>query len=357
MHLAVGLLLAPALILAIGAALTLAITGIIVRRFPPDGCFVDVQGGRLHYLEAAPDPGEARGTVVLLHGASSNAADSMLALGRSLSARYRVIAFDRPGHGWSDRIAGGAAATPAVQAALIAEAMRSLGVRRAVVVGHSLSGAVVPHFALDHRDVTGAIAIVAGVTHPWPGGKISWYYGPAASWAGWLFTRTLTTPLGMLLMGPTIREVFAPQEPPPDYTRRARIPIVLRPASFQANAEDVAGLFDAVQAQSPRYGAIQVPAVAIGGDADRVVWTDLHARSFAREVPHARLVVLPQVGHMPHHVARETVLAEIDALAAAVAEPAAEREAFVPRRWTVSDVLPARAHPSPGDRPVRRRPE
>jgi pimeloyl-ACP methyl ester carboxylesterase len=323
MHLAVGLLLAPALVLAFGAAFTFAITWIITRRFPPNGRFVAVRGGRLHYLESGPGRTEARGTVVLLHGASSNAADSMLALGQSLSARYRVIAFDRPGHGWSDRIAGAAAAAPAVQAALMAEGMRSLGVRGAVVVGHSLSGAIVPHFALDHPDVTGAVAILSGVTHPWPGGKISWYYGPAASWAGWLFTRTLTTPLGALLVAPTIREVFAPQEPPPDYTRKARIPIVLRPASFQANAEDVAGLFDAVQAQSPRYAAIRVPAVAIGGDADRVVWTDLHARSFARDVPHARLIVLPQIGHMPHHAARETVLAEIDALAATVAEPAA----------------------------------
>ncbi|MFL5023739.1 MAG: alpha/beta fold hydrolase, partial [Microvirga sp.] len=142
--------------------------------------------------------------------------------------------------------------------------------------------------------------------------KISWYYGPATSWLGWLFTRTFTTPVGALLMGTMTKAVFAPQEAPPGYTDQARIPIVLRPAVFQANAEDVAGLYDAVAAQSPRYQDIRMPAVVIGGDADQVVWTDLHARSFARDVPGARLIVQPGIGHMPHHVAKEAILAEIE---------------------------------------------
>lgn len=308
------LVIGLALVLAAGGIATLVITLVIEARFPPTGRFVEVAGGRLHYIEAGPPDGTAQGTVVLLHGASSNAADSMLALGDTLAKRYRVIAFDRPGHGWSDRIAGAEAASPAKQAALLAEALRAMHVESATVVGHSWSGAVVPNLALDHTDVTRAVMILSGVTHPWPGGKISWYYAPATSWIGWLFTRTITTPVGALLMGTMTRAVFAPQVPPPGYTDAARIPVVLRPAVFQANAEDVAGLYAAVAAQSPRYKSIRVPAVVIGGDADHIVWTDLHARSFAREVPGAKLIVLPGIGHMPHHVAKDLVLAEIDRL-------------------------------------------
>jgi len=303
-----------ALILVFGALATFVISLVIEARYPPVGRFVEIEGGRLHYMEAGPPDHRAHGTVVLLHGASSNAADSMLALGQALAKRYRVIAFDRPGHGWSDRIAGAAAASPARQAALVAEALRKLGVHGATVVGHSWSGAVVPNFALDHTDVAGAIVILSGVTHPWPGGKISWYYTPATSWIGWLFTRTFTTPVGAVLMGTMTKAVFAPQEPPPGYTDAARIPVVLRPAVFQANAEDVAALYDAVAAQSPRYKDIRMPAIVIGGDADHIVWTDLHARSFAREVPGAKLIVLPGIGHMPHHVAKDLVLAEIEGL-------------------------------------------
>lgn len=305
-------LIGLALILAFGAVATFVISLVIESRYPPLGRFVEIGGGRLHYIEALPEGREAQGTVVLLHGASSNAADSMLALGQALSDRYRVIAFDRPGHGWSDRIAGAEAASPAKQAALMAEALRKLDVHGATIVGHSWGGAVVPNFALDHADVTGAIVILSGVTHPWPGGKISWYYAPATSWIGWLFTRTFTAPVGALLMNTMTEAVFAPQEPPPGYTDAARIPVVLRPAVFQANAEDVAGLYEAVAAQSPRYKEIRMPAVMIGGDADHIVWTDLHARSFARDVPGAKLIVLPGIGHMPHHVAKEIALSEIE---------------------------------------------
>jgi pimeloyl-ACP methyl ester carboxylesterase len=308
------------LILACCALATLVITRVIEARYPPQGRFVDVGRGQLHYIDIGPQAGAPQGTIVLLHGASSNAGDSMLALGSKLSTKYRVIAFDRPGHGWSDRIAGAKAASPAEQAVLVGDAMRKLGVSRAVVVGHSWSGAVVPNLALDHTDVTGAIMILSGVTHPWPGGAVSWYYAPATSWLGWLFTRTITTPLGALLMDRTTRAVFAPQEPPPGYVEAARIPVVLRPSVFQANAEDVAKLYEAVAAQSPRYPDILVPAVVIGGDADHIVWTDLHARSFAREVPGAKLIVLSGMGHMPHHAASELAVAEIDRLVANIAQ-------------------------------------
>ena len=65
----------------------------------------------------------------------------MLGLGARLSQRYRVIALDRPGHGWSERKRGLGEAEPARQAALIAGALRQLGCaqcgyRRAFLVGN-----------------------------------------------------------------------------------------------------------------------------------------------------------------------------------------------------------------------------
>ena len=69
------------------------------RRNPPTGRFITVDGVRLHYLE--------RGTgspLVLLHGNGSMIQDFESSGLIDLAAKtYRVIAFDRPGFGYSDR--------------------------------------------------------------------------------------------------------------------------------------------------------------------------------------------------------------------------------------------------------------
>ena len=75
-------------------------------------------------------------------------------------------------------------------------------------------------------------------------------------------------------------------------------------------------LMNAVTEQQPRYKDIRVPTVIISGSADGIVWTDVHSRGLAREVSGARLIILPGVGHMPHHAAPDRVIAEIDRLAA-----------------------------------------
>ena len=43
---------------------------------------------------------------------------------------------------------------------------------------------------------------------------------------------------------------------------------------------------------------------------------DIHSRSIAKVLPNAKLIVLKDVGHMPHHVASDVVVAAIDELAA-----------------------------------------
>jgi pimeloyl-ACP methyl ester carboxylesterase len=311
-----------AVLLLAGAAATYLIVRSIEARYPPAGRFVEVTGGRLHYIELGPGGKGPAATVLLLHGASGSSGDPIMALGHRLAAKFRVIAVDRPGSGWSDRIAGKAAGSPAVQATIIREALERLGVERAIVVGHSWSGALATNLALDHADKVAGLLLLAPVTHPWPGGAISWYYTPVTwPFVGEVLARTLTVPAGFAFIAPTVAAVFAPQLPPPDYIDGAQIALVLRPPSFRANARDVKGLNAFVTAQSRRYGAIRAPTVIISGDADAIVWTNLHSRSLAREIPGAKLVILPGVGHMPHYAAPDIVVSEIEGLAERAHEP------------------------------------
>lgn len=315
-----GVLIFLLLIVLAGTIFTHAYAWIIERRYPPVGRFIEVDGCRLHYKDVQPD-GEARGTIVLLHGASSNLVESMLGLGWHLARRYRVIAFDRPGHGWSERKPGLSEAEPARQAALIAEALRRLDVCNAVIVGHSWSGTIVPHFALDHQDVAGAILVLAGITTPWPGAYIGWYRRFIASWPGWFWMRTLALPITLMLRPWMKRKTFYPQPAPPGIVRKGFIPLAFRPRAYEANMHDFAVMYDGVSQLSPRYGDIRMPVVVVAGDHDEIVWTDLHSRGFVHAVPGARLILMPGIGHMPQYADGSTVLAVIEELAERIASP------------------------------------
>jgi pimeloyl-ACP methyl ester carboxylesterase len=90
--------------------------------------------------------------------------------------------------------------------------------------------------------------------------------------------------------------------------------LLLRPREFLANARDLVTLKAAVNEQAPRYADIKVPTVVITGDLDKTVSTIRHSRPFAAAVQGARLIVLPEVGHMVQNAAPELVISEIEAM-------------------------------------------
>jgi pimeloyl-ACP methyl ester carboxylesterase len=310
------LLLAIAALLGVGGVLTVVETARIEAAHPAVGRFVEAGGGRLHVMELVPSHSEEQLPIVLVHGASGNLQDLRLALGDRLAVNRRVILVDRPGHGWSDRPGGAADASPGRQAALIMEALDRMGVGRFVLLGHSLGGAVASALALAHPARLAGLILLAPVTHPWEGG-LNWYNVVLSTPViGPLFAYTVAFPLSLLLLDGGVASVFAPQPAPADYVRRAAIRLLLRPSQFVANAQDIAALKAFVAAQVPRYGEIGVPTIIVTGTADMTVSPYLHARAFAAAVPSARLVMLAGIGHMPHHVDTNKVIAAVDQLQA-----------------------------------------
>src|ERR671932_2308989 len=89
------------------------------------GEFVDVEGVRLHYLSR----GEGR-PVVLLHGNSGFAHDFASVLEALDGKEFRALAFDRPGHGFSERPTHDGAMS--AQVGLMRGALKELGVRRPI---------------------------------------------------------------------------------------------------------------------------------------------------------------------------------------------------------------------------------
>ena len=305
--------IAVVLVVALLAAATAAGTFVIERRHPPEGRFVEITGGRLHVLELGHATDEP--PVVLLHGASGNLQDMRLTLGNRVAERHRVILIDRPGHGWSDRVEHEDVVSPAAQAAAIAQALDRLGATHIILVGYSWSGALAAAFTLAYPDRVAALVLMAPVAYPWSTG-IAWHYRLASMPViGPLFARTIVLPAAFPFIDVLSRGLFAPQAMPADYVRDAAIPLVLRPREFVANAQDVAALLENVTHQSPRYAEIKVPTVILTGDRDTIVSPDIHAKMLAATLPHAKLIVLPGIGHAVQHAAADVVAAEIDRLA------------------------------------------
>ncbi len=149
------------LALAASAAVNYALAKRAERRNPPQGRFITIDGVRLHYLERGSGP-----AVVLLHGLGS-LTNEMTASGiiDPLAADHRVIVFDRPGFGYSERPRG-RIWTPAAQAALLRQALDKLGVSRPVIVGHSWGTMVALEMALRDPDRTAGLVLLAGYYFP-----------------------------------------------------------------------------------------------------------------------------------------------------------------------------------------------
>ncbi len=296
-----------------GVVATLAGSRMIERRFPPRGRWIVAGGLRQHVVELDA-ASVSKPPVVLLHGAGCNLED-LRALGERLAVAHRVILIDRPGQGWSEG-RGRRTCSPAAQAAILREVLDRLGVTRVVLVGHSWGGALALAFALDHPDRVAGLVLLAPPTHPHLHRLTSLYGALSLPVAGWLFARSLELPLSAMALPAGVRGAFVPQTPPPDYLTRSAAWLLLRPRCFLANARDVAGLQGFLAAQAPRYGTLRIPAVVISGDRDPIVAPRQHAMAFAAAQPGAKLVLLPGVGHMPHHAEMQRVVAEIDELVA-----------------------------------------
>jgi pimeloyl-ACP methyl ester carboxylesterase len=288
----------------------------VEARFPPEGRLVPVGEHAIHVVErGAPDAP----ALVLIHGASGNFRDLDEPLGARLAQRWRVVLVDRPGHGSSTRPETREAGSPDAQARMIAAALRSVGVERAVVVGHSFGTAVAVALALEAPELVRGLVLVAPATHPWGGGGVSWHNRfVAGTPLGWAFSWILPYPVGTLTIDHILPAVFRPNPVPDGYAERIGARLVLRPAAFRANARDVADLLGHVERLQPRYAEIAAPALVVAGAHDPIVRNDIHVTGLLRDLRFARAVTL-DTGHMPHWGESARLTEEIDSFAGGLA--------------------------------------
>src|SRR5690606_18514928 len=199
------------------------------RANPPAGRFLAVDGVRLHYV----DRGEGA-PLVLLHGNGSMIQDFESSGLIELAARkYRVIAFDRPGFGHSDRPRS-TIWTPEAQAELIHAALARMGVERATVLGHSWGCSVA--VALGHKfpELVKGLVLASGYYYPTARADVFGMGAPAVPLVGDVLRYSISPIVGRLIWPLLMRKIFGPQPVPAKFSQFPRS-MALRPSQIRAS--------------------------------------------------------------------------------------------------------------------------
>ena len=287
--------------------------------YPPEGELITVDGLQVHYVMEGSGP-----DLVLIHGASGNTREFTFTMVDRLKDNYRVIVFDRPGLGYTDRlhpdldgVFNTAAESPADQAILLQAAAAQLGAPKPIVLGHSFGGTVGLAWALERPDNIAALINVSGPSNPWPGKLSALYRINGTAIGGAILPPLIAAFTSQKHIEDNIASIFTPQAAPEGYAHYIGPTLTTRRAPFRANGRQVNSMRPHVVEMSKRYGEIMIPVEIIHGDADPIVPLDIHSIPLSRQIPHARLTVLKGIGHMPHHVAPDAILAAIDRAAVA----------------------------------------
>jgi pimeloyl-ACP methyl ester carboxylesterase len=293
--------------LAAGSAATAALVNhsarVTERENPPSGKFVEVQGVKLHYIE--------RGTgspIVLLHGNGVNARDWELSgVLDTLAANHRVVAFDRPGYGYSERPRG-QLWTPFRQAALLSGALAALDIKRPVVVGHSWGTLVALAFALDYPAEVERLVLVSGYYFPSLRPDVVLQAGPAIPVVGDVLRYTISPILARLMTPLAVRHLFAPAPVP---ERFAQLPLAMsrRPGQLRASAQEALTMVPSAALLAQRYGELTLPIAIIAGRDDRFVNPLAQSNRLARLKLTHDADLVAGAGHMVHYFAPDRVAA------------------------------------------------
>jgi pimeloyl-ACP methyl ester carboxylesterase len=278
------------------------------RDNPPQGRFLSVNGVRLHYVE--------RGTgtpLVLLHGNGSMIQDFQSSgLIELACKRYRVIAFDRPGHGHSGRPGSNLHWTPEAQADLVNAALAKLGASGAIVLGHSWGAMVAVALALRYPQTVRSLVLASGYYFPTVRADAFVLSGPALPVLGHVLSHTVSPMLSRLLWPFLLRKTFGPNAVPRKFEPYPE-EMAVRPSQIRASAAETALMMPSASNLRRQYGRLTMPVTIIAGAGDKVVEAE-QAAELHREIGHSTLRLLPETGHMVHQTATAEVMAAIDSV-------------------------------------------
>lgn len=277
------------------------------RENPPAGKFIEVDGIRLHYLE------RGRGQpVVVFHGNGTMAKEiDISGLLDLASDKYRMIVFDRPGYGYSERPRT-TIWDPIAQARLFDHALRQMGIEKPIVVGHSWGAMVAVALGLERPQDVQSLVLVGGYYYPTPRIDVPLFSPPAIPVIGDLLRYTMSPIFGWMVWPAMLRKMFYPKKPTARFKEEYPVWMGLRPGQIRAASAEIAMLIPAAYRLMKRYHDLRVPVVLLAGTGDIHALPRLHSERLHHELPQSELIMVPDAGHMVTHTSPLSIVAAID---------------------------------------------
>ncbi len=258
-----------------------------------DSKFIKVNGVDVHYKEA----GSGEITYILLHGFGASTF-SWREVMPELAKSGRVIAFDRPGFGLTERLIKLGKNNPydsKAQVALSIGLMDALGIKKAVVIGHSAGGVVALNMALNYPDrvsnlvLVDAIVYESGVLYKW---LLPLVNTPQMNHLGPLFAR-----VAKIGGDEFLRSTWHDQTKitPAIYNGYHK---VLKIKDWDKALWNLTRSTYSLHPEK-HLSELSMPVLVITGDDDRVVFTK-NSIKLASEIPGSKLEVIQNSGHIPH---------------------------------------------------------
>ena len=249
----------------------------------PPGTTTQIDGLAVHHLERGEGP-----PVVLVHGYAASSFSYRETI-PALAPRFRVLAVDLPGFGYSDRSTQHDMSLDA-QVTILRRWMGRLRIGPALVVGHSLGGAVAMRLAAAHPELVERLVLVGSIEPDWSrqGGRTR----PLLRLAQPLVRLSIV--LGTATTRLTMRRLVYDER----HLTRPVLAGYRRPRRIKGSVAAIERMVQHTAAdRSVSPAEVHQPALLLWGDHDRTVPLAVGER-LAQSLPNAELAVIRQAGHL-----------------------------------------------------------
>jgi len=264
-------------------------------RSPND--MIEVAGTRLHVRDNGPKTAPA---IIMIHGFGSSL-QTWEPWAQLLDTKFRVVRFDLPGSGLSAPDPEGNYTDARTISTLLA-LMDKLGIAKASMIGNSIGGRIAWTFAAEHPDRVDKLVLISPDGFASPGFE----YGRAPKVPVTLGVMRYVLPKSLLRasLKPAYGDPSALTDKAVDRYYDLMLAPGVRQALLRRMKETV--LVD----PRPLLQKIKAPVLLLWGERDGMIPFS-NAQAYLQNLPNARLVALPHLGHVPQEEAPQTSVAPV----------------------------------------------